>query len=677
MQWLYFFNDPHQHTVSFGKKYKKHYMDGEVNYYGKFLHSIENKDATFSLRHADYPLLEMLEVSGMLKMWKTEYGHTTQSALETIPTLLTFSSSISDLAKQNFVDYLKVKGFDINSYTIPLSELVLQKLLVEGEVNPVDGKSSLMIEATNATLHFTKLVYHDRYFLKDGDVKSIQGKGIDPRKRALCKFLVGEMNSLTGLLSTEEEKEEEIERLEPQAADWLKRIDAQSGNRPFIVRNLSFRRAKHITKDILVNKGNLESDTGRYLRYLIDEYNAFKDECCSNGIKYCCFVGNCFLSDRIREEFESIIGRENCFFFKTTDVADIISVYPRIDLQRYADEEGRIKAKAEAEAAKQQQEKDAQQKREEAKAKEAEAEKRKLEEERRKTEASSAYLRALDLDRQGNLADAAANMDNAVNLAPENLDYRKFADYLSEKIKKQKDTVALYKKYLSSGDKYFEKQEFEKALVEYGKAKEVDDNAEIRGKIIECNVGFKQQMKQKEKIEGLLIEIEDSLKSRNLFAAERKIGEVLSLDPKNTTAKKFSDNLHEIKNKIEKEKIQKLAELKKQLNDAMFAEDWKNALHIADEYLKIQEDDEIKLKKTLAQEKVTIPQKQNNPTPKKGKLKSPANGGGQNDDFFSDKPEQMYKPNRNSNDDFFSSDCNAKSTKQKQSSKGTNDDFDF
>ena len=96
LQWLYFFNDPHQHTVSFGKRYKKHYMDGEVNYYGKFLHSIENKDATFSLRHVDYPLIELLEVSGMLKMWEMEYNHTTQSVPETIPTLLTYSSSLSD-----------------------------------------------------------------------------------------------------------------------------------------------------------------------------------------------------------------------------------------------------------------------------------------------------------------------------------------------------------------------------------------------------------------------------------------------------------------------------------------------------------------------------------------------------------------------------------------------------
>ena len=171
LQWLYFFNDPHQHTVSFGKRYKKHYMDGEVNYYGKFLNAIENKDTTFSLRHIDYPLIDLLDVSGMLKLWESEYSHTMQSVPEAIPTLIAFSSSISELAKQNFVDYLKRKGFDIESFTIPLSELALQKLFLDGKVNPDDGGATLMIEATNATLHFTKLVYHDQYFLKDGDVK--------------------------------------------------------------------------------------------------------------------------------------------------------------------------------------------------------------------------------------------------------------------------------------------------------------------------------------------------------------------------------------------------------------------------------------------------------------------------------------------------------------------------
>lgn len=684
LQWLYFFNDPHQHTVSFGKKYKKHYMDGEVNYYGKFLHSIENKDASFSLRHVDYPLIEMLEVSGMLKMWETEYNHTTQSVPETIPTLLTFSSSISDLAKQNFVDYLRVKGFDIKSYIIPLSELALKKLLIDGKINPDDGKATLMIEATNATLHFTKLVYHDQYFMKDGDVKSIQGKGIDPRKRALCKFLVGELNSLTGLLSTEDEKEEEIERLEPQAADWLRDIDTLPGNRPYIIRNISFKIAKHITKDILVNKENLESDTGRYVQYLADEYSAFKSEFCPNGISYCCFVGNCFLSDRIKEKFESIVGIERAFFFKTTDVSDIICVYPRIDLQRYADEENRIKAKAEADALKQQAERDEQRKRDEAKAKADEEARRIAEEKQRKDSAEKAYQRSLDLDKQGNLEDAKANVDNAVNLVPEDLKYRQFADYLTDKIKKQRETFQLYKTYLLAGDKYCNEGKFNDALIEYEKAKSVDDNAEIKGKIIECNVRIKEQKKQKEKIDALKIEIEELLASKNINLSEDKIKKLAVLDIDDKTVNAYKTELQKIRDEKEELERQTLADLKKQLNNAMFAENWEDALKIVNNYLAIKKDAEIQKKKEVIQKKMNTTIKSATVNAARNKKGNVASKRDKTDSFFDEQKPNSQPASRNPKnkngreDDFFNLDGDGNKQKRNSSAqKVSNDDFDF
>lgn len=684
LQWLYFFNDPHQHTVSFGKRYKKHYMDGEVNYYGKFLHSIENKDATFSLRHVDYPLIELLEVSGMLKMWEMEYNHTTQSVPETIPTLLTYSSSISDLAKQNFVDYLKGKGFDIKSYTIPLSELALKKLLIDGKINSDDGKATLMIEATNATLHFTKLVYHDQYFMKDGDVKSIQGKGIDPRKRALCKFLVGEMNSLTGLLSTEDEKEEEIERLEPQAADWLKKIDAQSGTRPFYIRNISFKIAKHITRDILVNKENLESDTGRYVQYLTDEYSAFKNEFCPNGISYCCFVGNCFVSDRIKERFESVVGKERAFFFRTTDVADIICVYPRIDLQRYADEENRIKAKAEADAHKQQAERDEQRKRDEAKAKADEEARRIAEEKQRKDSAEKAYQHSLDLDKQGNLEDAKANVDNAVNLVPEDLKYRQFADYLTDKIKKQRETLQLYKTYLLAGDKCCNEGKFNEALIEYEKAKSVDDNAEIKGKIIECNVRIKEQKKQKEKIDALKIEIEELLASKNINLSEDKIKKLAVLDIDDKTVNAYKTELQKIRDEKEELERQTLADLKKQLNNAMFAENWEDALKIVNNYLAIKKDAEIQKKKEVIQKKMNTTIKSATVNAARNKKGNVASKRDKTDSFFDEQkpnsqPASGNPKNKNGReDDFFNLDGDGNKQKRNSSAqKVSNDDFDF
>ena len=48
--WLYFFNNPHQNRISFGKDNKTHYNSNEVNYYGRFFEMVENEQETFTIR---------------------------------------------------------------------------------------------------------------------------------------------------------------------------------------------------------------------------------------------------------------------------------------------------------------------------------------------------------------------------------------------------------------------------------------------------------------------------------------------------------------------------------------------------------------------------------------------------------------------------------------------------
>ena len=122
--WLYFFNNPHQNSISYGKDNKTHFNNSEVNYYGKFFEKIEKQQETFILRGIEHPVIDLLKESGLLENIRETYYHKTLDNTDNIPTLLTFSSSISDNAKQKTVDYLKNNAFEIKSYTIPLAELV-------------------------------------------------------------------------------------------------------------------------------------------------------------------------------------------------------------------------------------------------------------------------------------------------------------------------------------------------------------------------------------------------------------------------------------------------------------------------------------------------------------------------------------------------------------------------
>lgn len=611
LMWLYFFNDPNYHRVSFGKGYKKHYMDREYNYYGKFLKNIEDDRQEFSLRHVQYPLVELLEESGMLKIWKEEYAKVTYTTSTEIPTLLSFSSTIGDLAKQRFVDYIRKKGFDVQSYTIPLSELAFFRLFEENEVNITAGHSALMLEATNATLHFTKLTYADNYFLRDGDVKSIVGKGIDPRKRAICKFVVGELNSITGILSSEEEREEEIERFELQAGDWLSRLDAMHVNRPLQIKNISFARAPHITRDILVNKNNLESDTGRYLQDIVSEYEAFVSGYAPNGIDFCCFIGNCFLSERIRGKFESLIGKENTFFYKTTDIPGIISCYPRIDLKRYADEENRIRERANLDALKQEQEKQADLLRKHQEEMEKAAEEAERLKKRQKQQSEEFYRQALDLDKIGHYQDAKIAIDKAINLDPSNIEYRKWADYLSEKIRTMQEKIMLYKQYLSAGDKCFEDEQYDVAIEEYKKAKEVGDNAEINAKIIECQYRIQ---KREEKIfvdtlTNLKSELQNAEKFQDYNRAIELCEMLMEVDMNNHLKWKEKRDQNVTKQEQSKKLREKVEKLRKDINSASFNENWDKVILLCDKVLSIGEDIEILEIKNKAINKKTAEKK--------------------------------------------------------------------
>ena len=41
--WLYFFNNPHQNSITCGKDNKTHFNNSEVNYYGNFFEKIEKE----------------------------------------------------------------------------------------------------------------------------------------------------------------------------------------------------------------------------------------------------------------------------------------------------------------------------------------------------------------------------------------------------------------------------------------------------------------------------------------------------------------------------------------------------------------------------------------------------------------------------------------------------------
>jgi tetratricopeptide (TPR) repeat protein len=555
MLWLYFFNNPHQDRVSFGRENRNHYNERKVNYYGNFTEKITDETETFTIRGIKKPIIELLEYSDLINLLKSNFAKVTKESIDSIPTLITFSLSISDLSKQTLVDYFSIKGFDIKSYTIPLPELTSYGLFSKKKCTVANGSSVIFLSATNATLHIMKMVFSKNYFMIDGEIESFKGKGIDPRKRALVKYVVNELNKSTGALSSIDEIEDECVRKEPHAEDWLKRLDAQSSNRPILI-NESLSIMQSTKLQILVRKEHIDKDTAHYVNELADIFDYYKSTHFSGDIAGLFLLGDCFLSSLVNKKFRNFISEDKLFVLGNNDIPEILASYPKIDFKRYIDQESRIKALAEAEELKQIEQRaleDRLRKEQELLQKKEALEKQT---ELNNIEAQQKYERAVKLELEGKFEDAKVNLEQALLLDKTSKQISIHHANLLEKIRIRSEKNELYKSYLNKAEKYKEQNKFEKALEEYESAKLVFDNAEILKAIIEIKRLIKETEKQQETIAHLLTQVNSILSENKFDKAESKLNDILALDSTNRASIKLLAEIPVLKIKHQEE-IQK------------------------------------------------------------------------------------------------------------------------
>ncbi|MDR1723187.1 MAG: hypothetical protein LBR84_04510 [Tannerella sp.] len=585
--WLYFFNNPHQNRISFGKDNKAPFENNEINYYGKFFNIIENEQLTFTLRGIPHPMIDLLDCSELLETAKNVYHEKTHNITDSIPTLLTFSMSIGDNAKQKTVDYLRKKGFEIKSYTIPLAELTC----FHSEVSLPNGSTAVFLEATNPTLHLMKMLVSDQYYLVDGSPSSFRGKGVDPRKQALVRYVVNEANKSTGILSNEDEINDECERFISKADEWLNRLDAQTRNMPLRIYPISFLKAPRMMREAFVRSNNIDGDTGYYTQVLKDILEAFMNDNSIENTAEIFLLGDCFNNERIKTSLEQITDRRHIHFFKNRDIQQILSVYPKIDINRYSSEEALIKARAENEQLIRAHEREA----EERKRKDAAREEKRKEEERKNEEnrkmAERLFEIALEKEKEGQLQDAKINVENAL-MRYDNEKYKKFLIDLEEKIKRLKEKDESYKSFVNKAETFFKSGNYDGALEEYEAASEIFSNATIYKKISDLKRLIKKREEQKKRIAELLVDAKLSMQKQDIRKAKAIIDELLTIDDSNAEAKEMLPGIELLIKKEEQLQQQKAIEeqclkLVGQADELYGKEQWQEAKLKLEEALKL------------------------------------------------------------------------------------------
>jgi hypothetical protein len=323
--WLYFYNDPHQSRVTFGKEYKPHFEKQEFNYYGRLFRAIEQGES-FTMRSINHPIIELLEHSGLLTVLKDAYIRQTPNST-TMPTLIAFSPSIDDDAQKQTVGFLNEHGFSIEAYTTRLSELICFKAIQQKRIHPTNEGAIIFMETTGSDLLLTKIICNGSLFYVDGTPQFHRGFGIDPRKQALLQFVVNEVNKQMNILS-KEDKENECEHLEMQADEWLKLIDAKKTGLPIRISGIKFAKAPQMQpKEVNIRKTDLESDTRAYSLQLCEIFRAFQREHVQQPIVAVFLLGRCFQNELVHNQLEGLFERNKLFFLQNKDIVDHLSVY--------------------------------------------------------------------------------------------------------------------------------------------------------------------------------------------------------------------------------------------------------------------------------------------------------------------------------------------------------------
>ncbi|MDR1551962.1 MAG: hypothetical protein LBS69_00665 [Prevotellaceae bacterium] len=552
--WFYFYNDPYSNIVSFGKENQRHCSEGKTNYYGNFIELIENDTNTFSIGEYEYTIIELLRYSKIIDKLKNEFSTKTLESPDNIPTLLTFSLSIGELAKQKLVDYLKRQGFNIVSYTIPLAELSCYFALKNSNVNYANGNIVTFLEASNSNLHLLKLMFTADYFILDGKPETKQGLGIDPRKRALLKFVINKIGTM-GIL-TEQEKETEYKIMEPKTDEWLNRLDMQTGNAPVDI-NESLSKMPNAKRRILIYKDRIAEFTNSDIKLMLDTYNDYVKRNISQDVSAIILLGNCFQNDIIKSKFQNLIPQDRLYVFANKDIQNVLSVYPKIDFKRYISEQGRIEAKAET---------DKQKKAEELAKAAAKAKAKKdaedkaaadAQQEKDRQKAVQLYEQAVKLDKEESLDDALVKIKDAINCDSERREYHLFRDSLNAKIKERNDKTEKFNSWHKDAENYEQSGNLKAALEAYKEAQAIFDSDYLRKKIVQLKKDIEKQANEI-KINSF-IDIAITLSDKGKFEdAINNINKALEIDPANKTAKETLQNIYtqqhnfEVDNKYKK-----------------------------------------------------------------------------------------------------------------------------
>lgn len=651
--WLFFHEDTANDTVSYGKGFKSHYWNRENHYYGDIFANLTNSAAKFTMFKHSQPIKDIFKMGKVFDDLKVAIDNE-----ENIPTYLSFSKDITPSARLIFRNELEDAGFHIEESVARIDHLALEYAVKKNGFS--DEGHYLVLNACNENLHYSIYKRSGDIFLRMAD-SVLTGMGTDLRSRCLVEHVVDSINQTERFLKTKEENEAEYLRCSQFVDDWILKISNAHLHIPVQITDVTLSKDPHKTYAVAVRRKQIDEKTEVIAKNLVDEIVKFVR---ANGVRHeemsgIIYLGNTFTNKQFTSQFLNHYNlcenRMICYMDK--DLSMLVSAYNFIDCSQFKEletkftanaedelrrlkiaEEERIaneKAQAEAEAiAKITQAK----KEEEARFRKAmdcgyESENEhnyekmreyfeiashmrpddkeaaaKCEEARRLEAEQSVKLKTyMEKLRQAKTAldekdweQAKQKAEEALSSNPDSTEAKHIKDEANRQITQQKD----FDRYIDRADLFIAKKLYKEATEELEKARllSLDDKAvKVRlDKIKELQKTFKS------KIDNLVAQLKNSLSNKDYKESIRICNELREEDPTNQI--KWTNKLTEINalQQGEKEREEKIKTLKSEIDTAQWKDDWKTVAEKCKKLLAISNEEGIKEKLAVAEDKLRI-----------------------------------------------------------------------
>ena len=638
--WLYFYEDINNDRIIYGKSYQQHYLDKEVHYHGDIFSRIVKEDETFKRFGKDVNLKEIFKASEIFEHLRKDFLEN-----EEIQTYVSFSVDVTYAAQKVFLDILGDNGFKVKESVARISHLALELSSKKGYLK--NAKNILVVIACNENLRYVVYKQAKDVFVRQTNEGVLRGYGTDLRGRALLEQIVWQINNSSKFLKKEEE-EFEIIRLSQNLERWLLQLDNTKYGRPVVYNDITFSRAPHNKQSATIIKNVIEDRTKAIVNVVVDNIIQYvkENKIISSDISHILFIGNSFKNTMFKDALlqRYAVNNDNIIIYQDKDLPEIVSIYNQMDLSQFdsirtdyenlsaeqleqikiAEEERKERERAtrkqeeidQANAAVREAEKKFNAALQEAenyekkgdysgmidllnialtiKPENAEAKQlldeanRKLSEVKVKNEQYNKAIRAAqDAFTEQRWQDAYSKSETALELRPDSLEAKRIKTDSQRKIKLTESV----KEFLLRADTFIGQKLYQEAMEELEKAKLADaSNKDISLRISKIK---SIQLKHKNDVDTLIQQLTEAKGKKEFEKAIDLCNSLIDIDF--TNQRKWSELIVSLKadwNKIKQDE-ELFANLKQQINDSYFNEEWERLVGLCDRALAIKHDEDI------------------------------------------------------------------------------------